>query len=133
AFGQTALVGLIDKADEKRENHLAYLELTARGRRSPREPCAVRFLDRWPTGVSGGADVFSRRSVVPSLWRHVVGQKNGDLLELYVDGERGAPSRAKLTAKDADDAATTACRLLVGRLKQRSVMPFAAEVRAFEG
>ena len=50
AFGRTALVGLIDRDDAKAENHLAYLELTARGRRSPHEPCTVRFLDRWPTG-----------------------------------------------------------------------------------
>src|SRR5262249_5286368 len=59
AFGQTALVGLLARAEEKADKHLAYLELTARGRRSPHEPCAVRFLDRWPAAVFGGADIFS--------------------------------------------------------------------------
>src|SRR5262249_13876824 len=53
AFGQTALVSLIAKDDGRPEKHLAYLELTARGRRSPHEPCAVRFLDRWPVDVWG--------------------------------------------------------------------------------
>ena len=133
AFGQTALVGLIDREDGQAENHLAYLELTARGRRSPHEPCAVRFLDRWPTGLSGGTNIFSRRAVMPSLWRHVVAQKSGDTLELYVDGERVGMSPAKSSAKDPEEAATTACRLLVGRLKQRSLPPCASEIRAFEG
>jgi hypothetical protein len=130
AFAQTALVGLIDRDDREAENHLAYLELTARGRRSPHEPCAVRFLDRWPASTSGGADVFSRRTVVPSRWHHVVGQKSKGAVELYVDGERVGTTPAKAEAKDP---ATTACRLLVGRLKRKSHLPFTQEVRAFEG
>lgn len=133
AFGQTALISLIDREEGPEENHLAYLELAARGRRSPHEPCAVRVLDRWPAAVSGGADVFSRRTVVPSLWHHLVGQKCGDTLELYVDGERVGTSPVKLDAKGPADPATTACRLLVGRLKQRSQPPFISEIRAFEG
>jgi hypothetical protein len=133
AYGQTALVGLIAKDGQKVENHLAYLEFTARGRRSPHEPCALRFLDRWPAELYGGADVFSRRTVVPSRWHHIVGQKAGDTLELYVDGERVGTSPAKLNAKDPNDPATTACRLLVGRLKQRSGPQYTNEIRAFEG
>jgi hypothetical protein len=132
-FGQTALVGLIDREDGEAENHLAYLELTARGRRSPHEPCAVRFLDRWPAALWGGADVFSRRTVVPSLWHHVVGQKSGDTLELYVDGKCIGTTPAKLNEDRPDDAATTACRLLVGRLKRRPLPPHVSEIRAFEG
>jgi hypothetical protein len=133
AYAQTALVSLIAKDGQKIESHLAYLEFTARGRRSPHEPCALRFLDRWPATPTGGTDVFSRRTVVPSRWHHVVGQKAGDTLELYVDGERVGTSPAKLNAKDADDPATMACRLLVGRLKQRSGPPYINEIRAFEG
>jgi hypothetical protein len=132
AYGQTALVGLIAKDGQQVENHLAYLEFTARGRRSSHEPCALRFLDRWPAALYGGADVFSRRTVVPSQWHHVVAQKAGDTLELYVDGERVGTSPAKLH-KDCNDPATTACRLLVGRLKQRSRPPYTNEIRAFEG
>src|SRR5262249_27898956 len=87
-FGQTALVGWIAKDERWASKHVSYLELAGRGRRFPHEPCAVRFLDRWPAEQTGGSDVFSRRSVVPCLWHHVVGQKSGNTLELYVDGER---------------------------------------------
>jgi hypothetical protein len=132
AFGQTALVSLIAWEDRWPEHHLAYLEFTARGRRSPHEPCAVRFLDRWPAAMTGGADVFSRRTVVASGWHHVVGQKSSDTLELYVDGECVGTSPARLNAKDPEDPATAPCRLLVGRLKRRS-LPQPAEIRAFEG
>jgi hypothetical protein len=132
AFSQTALVSLIAREDRWPEHHLAYLELTARGRRSPHEPCSARFLDRWPPAMTGGVDVFSRRNVVPSGWHHVVGQKSGDTLELYVDGECVGTSPARLNARDPDDVATTPCRLLVGRLKRRS-LPRSSEIRAFEG
>jgi hypothetical protein len=131
AFSQTALVGLIERANDKAQKHLAYLELTARGRRSAHEPCAVRFLDRWPPAVSGGADVFSRRTVVPSLWRHVVAQKSGDTLELYVDGECVGTSPVKRTAPEPADPVSTPCEILVGRLKPLHQHP--SEVRPFEG
>ena len=133
AFGQTALVGLIAKDIRTATNHVSYLELAGRGRRFPHEPCAVRFLDRWPAAMTGGVDVFSRRTVVPALWHHVVGQKSGDRLELYVDGEPVGTSPAKLNADGPDDAATTPCYLLVGRLKQYSQPPQMSEVRPFEG
>jgi hypothetical protein len=126
AFGQTALVSVIAKDIRNATNHVSYLELAARGRRFPHEPCAIRFLDRWPAGMTGGVDVFSRRTVVPSLWHHVVGQKSGNTLELYVDGERVGTSPA------AEDG-TTACYLLIGRLKQFSVPAQMSEVRPFEG
>jgi hypothetical protein len=134
AFGQTALVGLIAKDMRNASNHVAYLELAGRGRRVPHEPCAVRFLDRWPAAMTGGTDVFSRRTVVPSLWHHVVGQKSGDTLELYVDGEPVGNSPAKPDANEAEDAVTTTpCRVLVGRLKQWSLPPHVSEIRPFEG
>jgi hypothetical protein len=133
AFGQTALVGLIGKDERLASNHVSYLELAGRGRRFPHEPCAVRFLDRWPAAQSGGSDVFSRRTVVPCLWHHVVGQKSGKQLELYVDGERVGTSPASPDEVSPEDPATTACRLLVGRLKQRSLPPDMSEVRSFEG
>jgi hypothetical protein len=132
SFSQTALVSLIAREDRWPEHHLAYLELTARGRRSPHEPCSIRFLDRWPPAMTGGVDVFSRRTVVPSDWHHVVGQKSGDTLELHVDGECVGTSPAQLNASGPGDVATTPCRLLVGRLKRRS-LPRSSEIRAFEG
>jgi hypothetical protein len=133
AFGQTALVGLIDKDNRDASKHVAYLELAGRGRRSPHEPCAVRFLDRWPAAMTGGTDVFSRRTVVPSVWHHLLGQKSGDTLELYVDGERVGHSPVKPEEQDPDGAATVPCRLLVGRLKQWSLPPLMSEIRPFEG
>ena len=133
AYGQTALVSLIDPKDGQDEKHLGYLELTARGRRSPHEPCAARFLDRWPTDVTGGTDVFSRRTVVPSLWRHIVAQKAGDTLELYVDAERVGTSPVKGRPGAPEGVATMPCRLLVGRLKQRPRPPWFTEIRPFEG
>src|SRR5262249_17079804 len=133
AFGQTALVGLIAKDDRWASNHVAYLELGGRSRRFPHEPCTVRFLDRWPAAMTGGSDVFSRRTVVPCLWHHVVGQKSGKTLELYVDGERVGTSPASPDGAGPAGPATTACRLIVGRLKQWSLRPDMSEVRPFEG
>jgi hypothetical protein len=83
--------------------------------------------------MTGGTDVFSRRTVVPSLWHHVVGQKSGDMLELYVDGEAVGHSPAKPNVNDVEDATTTRCRLLIGRLKQWSLPPDISEIRPFEG
>jgi hypothetical protein len=133
AFGQTALVGLIAKDERWASNHIGYLELAGRGRRFPHEACAVRFLDRWPAAMTGGSDVFSRRSVVPCLWHHVVGQKSGNSLELYVDGERVGTSPASTDGTGPADPGTTACHLLVGRLKQLSRPPLMSEIRPFEG
>jgi hypothetical protein len=131
AFNQTALVGLIARDSGKIEKHQAYLELVCRSRRSPHEPCAVR-LDRWPV-TSYGTNVFavfSRRNLVPSLWHHIVGQKVGDTLVLYVDGELVGSSHGPLNSHDPDDASTTPCTLLVGCLKQHGLPN---EIRAFEG
>jgi hypothetical protein len=133
AFGQTALVSLIATDDKRASNHVAYLELAARGRRFLREPCAVRFLDRWPAAMTGGTDVFSRRNVMPSQWHHIVGQKVGDVLELYVDGEQVGTSRVKPNEPDPEAPLLTPCYLLVGRLKQRSLPPNVSEIRPFEG
>jgi hypothetical protein len=133
AYSQTALVGLIARDERLASNHVSYLELAGRGRRFPHEPCAVRFLDRWPAAMTGGSDVFSRRTVVPCLWHHIVGQKSGRTVELYVDGERVGTSPASLDAVGPEEPATTACRLIVGRLKRRSLPPRMSEIRPFEG
>jgi hypothetical protein len=128
----TSLVSLIDKDDAHIEKHEAYLELAGRGRRSPHEPCAVRFVDRWPPSTCCGVDVLSRRSLVPSWWHHLLAQRVGDSIELYVDGEQVGSSSSKLNADD-NKQSTTACRVLVGRLKQRAQPPCLNEIRAFEG
>jgi hypothetical protein len=132
---QTALVSVIaatDSRDWKQQRLVSYLELAARGRQSLQEPCAVRFFDRWPAAKVRGTNVFSRRNVVPSDWRHIVGQKAVDTLELYIDGELvGTSPAAPLAAEDGDE--TCPCRLLIGRLKQWVVPPLYSEIRPFEG
>jgi hypothetical protein len=70
---------------------------------------------------------------VPSLWHHIVGQKSGDVFELYIDGECVCTSPSKASAADDDGPDTAPCRLLVGRLKQRGWPPHLNEIRAFEG
>src|SRR5262249_14491605 len=123
---------LIDREPGRDEHHVSLLELTARSQRSLFEPCAVRFLDRWPPGLSGGVNVFSRRSFIPALWHHVVGQKVGERLELYIDGRLVGSSPAAPNPP-APAVLTTPCWLLVGRLKQRTLPPQTGEIRPFEG
>jgi hypothetical protein len=130
--GQTALVSAIASPEGEDEEHISYLELTARSRRSPHEPCAVRFLDRWPAATRGGVNAFSRRTFIPYQWHHVVGQKAGPNLEVYVDGELVGSSPTD-AAGDDGRATTGPCRLVVGRLKQWSVSGNGIEVRPFEG
>jgi hypothetical protein len=127
SLGQTALVSLIARMPGPEENHVSLLELSARSRQAEHAPCAVRFLDRWPPGLSGGENVLSRRTYIPDRWHHVVGQRTRDTLEVYIDGLLMATSRADRTS------ATTPCQLLVGRLKQMPLRRTPNEIRAFEG
>jgi hypothetical protein len=128
-FSQSALVSLIAAQDGPDENHVSLIELTARSSQSPHDPCAVRFLDRFPAARTGGTNVFSRRTFVPAGWHHIVGQKAGDILELYIDGELVGTSPAPL---NANGLGTTECRLLVGRLKLHPRNEL-VEMRPFEG
>ncbi len=125
--GLRALVSLIAaRAEGPDENHVALVKLTARGGKPAHEPCVVRFLDRWPPDVKGGVNVFTRRTYVPDRWHHLVAQRTSTNLDLYVDGTLVAAAPA------LSDTATTACRLLVGRLKE-SPRPHPNEIRAFAG
>ncbi len=126
--GQTALVSAIASPEGEDEQHVCYLELTARSWRSLHDPCTVRFLDRWPAATWGGVNAFSRRVFIPSQWHHVVGQKAGGTVEVFIDGELAGASPA---AADGDGATMIPYRLVVGRLKQWSVL--GNEVRPFEG
>ncbi len=110
-FKTSALISLTSRADEPNQNHIFLLEINGLSHHLLHNPCLVRFLDRWPPGQAGGVNVFSQRMYVPYRWHHLVAQKIQDRLELYLDGEFQDAARA-----DPDEA-TTACRLLVGRLK----------------
>jgi hypothetical protein len=128
-YSQTALVSLIAADGGPEENHVSLVELSARSSQAPHDPFAVRFLDRWPAARAGGTNVFSRRTVVPTVWHHVVGQKAGDTLELYIDGELVGTSPAP---RNANGIGSTECQLLVGRLKLQPRNEL-VEIRPFEG
>ncbi|CAN5136806.1 hypothetical protein BH11PLA2_BH11PLA2_23030 [soil metagenome] len=131
SVGRNALVSVLDRREGTVERHMAYLELMGRGRFSPHEPCAIRFVDRWPPTKLGGVDLFSRRTIVPTLWRHIVGQKVGENLELYVDGELVMSSPAHTPSPGSN--ATTECLILVGRLTRNNAPQIDNNIRAFEG
>lgn len=113
-----ALTGMNEGPPEK---HAAFLELNARSRYSLHEPCRVRFLDRWPAGASKlqGDNVFSPHNFVPAFWHHLVAQKAGGRLELYIDGQLAGTS----PASGQHDDAPGPCQLLVGRLKRTGRFP----------
>jgi hypothetical protein len=125
-IGLAALAGLFSGKDQ----HVFLLELTSVNRRARRvelfQRVSVRFLDRWPPAYSGGDNLFSDY-YVPYRWHHVVAQRNGDQMELFVNGEQ----RATLSSGPA--RATEACRFLVGRLKPSQAAAGAEQTRSFIG
>lgn len=110
-----SLVGLFPPKDylapgkHGRHIHTFLLELTAHDRGSLFNPASVRFLHRWPLDTRIGNNIVSERLYIPRRWQHVVAQKNGEKLELFLDGE---PDRS--TTLDPDHP-TVLCRLVVGR------------------
>ena len=110
-FNAGTLVSLLACADGPVQNHTFVLELAGMSHHLVHEPCRVRCLDRWPPGGSDGVNVFSRRMYIPYRWHHLVARRVPNHLELYMDGDLVG------TAPAEPDEATTACRLLVGRLK----------------
>jgi hypothetical protein len=111
-IGHAALASLIAPGPPAEDyKHLFLLELTASDRRSLLSPGLFRFLHRWPAGDSGGDNLFSTRHYVPYRWYHIVAQRAGGRLELYVDGLPTQP----VTPPSA--LATEPCRVLLGRLK----------------
>ena len=111
-IGHAALASLIapgPPADDYK--HLFLVELTASDRQSLLSPGLFRFLHRWPPGDSGGDNLFSTRHYVPNRWHHLVAQRSGGRLELYVDGVPTQP------VSPQSASASEPCRLLLGRLK----------------
>jgi hypothetical protein len=90
--------------------HYSLLELTAPRRHPLWKPASVRLLHRWPPGAGGGTNVFSDRLYSPYRWHHLVAQKNGDRMELYMDG-------ALEHALPLDPGHSTApCEVLIGQM-----------------
>ncbi|WP_422930540.1 LamG-like jellyroll fold domain-containing protein [Singulisphaera sp. PoT] len=74
-----------------RYKHFMLVEATAYPTLSLEKPASVRFLRRWLRSVDLAAEddsLFSQRNYVPGRWHHVVAQRNGEQMELYVDGVR---------------------------------------------
>ena len=105
--------------------HTFLLELTAFDRGSLFKPASIRFLHRWPLDTRIGNNLVSDRLYIPGRWHHVVAQKNGDRLELFLDGEleRVMPLHP--------DHPTRSCRLVVGRRTPDPLEP--KDARSFVG
>lgn len=72
-------------------SHQFLLELTSRAQHTLHQPASVRFLHRAPPRTEGGDNLYSDGLYVPYRWCHVVGQRNGDRMELFLDGEATPP------------------------------------------
>ncbi len=89
--------------------HAFLVEVTAQQRQTLNKPASVRFLHRWPIDYRLGNNLFSDRNYVPWVWHHVVAQRVGDRMELYLDGA------SESTVPLETDHPKLACRLVVGR------------------
>lgn len=106
-FSNSTLVSLLSTAQPMPHNsHHMVLEIVA----NKQEMGNVRFLHRWPAGPSLGVNLNSRRIYVPCRWTHLVAQRNGERLQLYVDGEL-----ANETPLDRNQSIGP-CHVLLGRL-----------------
>jgi hypothetical protein len=127
-IGHAALASLIAPGPPAEDyKHLFLVELTASDRQSLLAPGLIRFLHRWPPGDSGGDNLFSTKHYVPYRWHHVVAQRRGGRMELYVDGIATPP--VSLQSAGASEP----CRLLVGRLKPIPRLPGRVHSRPFVG
>jgi hypothetical protein len=109
-FNHSTLVALHARVNDLEFKHFALLELMTQGRYPFPGAAAVRFLLRWPPGDTGGTNIFINRVYLPYHWHHLVTQRNGDRMELYMDGVL-AHSRPL-----APGHATAPCRMFLGRL-----------------
>jgi hypothetical protein len=108
SISHASLVSLVTPKDT--DHHVFLMELTSRNRLTIHKPDSVRLLHRWPPGWEGGDNTYSQEPYVPYHWHHVVGQVNGDRIELFMDGRLS--SSLSITAGHEDRP----CQLILGRL-----------------
>jgi hypothetical protein len=109
SIGHSALVSMTVPANTN--FHQFLLELTSKDRGSLlHQPASVRFLHRCPPGTGGGDNLYSHNLYVPYRWHHMVGQMNGDRMELFMDGEPTPP--LSVDPEDVDEPG----QFLLGRL-----------------
>lgn len=122
AYNAAALASVLSD-DESEASHML-VELVARGTAPDTKPGAVRFLYSSPPGDAGGVNLYSKKLYVPFRWHHLLAQRTGNTMQLFIDGEPAGES--KLDAPGQPIAG----RLLLGRLKEN---PTNGEARTFTG
>jgi hypothetical protein len=115
-----SILGFIGEFDwkDRRNKHGLLLEVGGTSQPSTiHQPERIRFLHRPKLGVMGGVSCFSDRSYQPRRWQHVVAVREGDSLQLYLDG--------KLVANGTDpNRLTTGLQLVLGQLYTETVERF---------
>ena len=86
------------------------MELTCRNWLTIHRPASVRLLHRFPAGWEAGDNTFSQAPYIPYRWHHVVGQVQGDRIELFLNGELS--SSLSIRPEHAD----VSCLFVLGRL-----------------
>ncbi len=122
AFHSSVLAVL--QANTEPHGELSMLELTGRGRSAPSSLGRVRFLYRWPPGGSHGVNLYSGSLYQPYRWNHLVCQRHGAQIEMYLNG-----TSAGVTPLVGSESTTT-CTLRIGRLSENLLTPNA---RQFQG
>lgn len=107
-IGHSALVSTTAPPDTN--FHQFLLELTSKDRGTLHQPASIRFLHRCPPGTGGGDNLYSHNLYIPFRWHHIVGQVNGDRMELVMDGEPTPP--LSVDPEDTDQPS----QFLLGRL-----------------
>ncbi|HEY1186393.1 MAG TPA: LamG-like jellyroll fold domain-containing protein [Gemmata sp.] len=107
---QSALVGLVAGTDAPRLDLFGVLlELTGQPPLYRLPSRTIRALHRMPVGPAGGVNQFAPVQYLPYRWYHLVTQRTGDRLELYVNGTRVAVGASL-------GPALPPCRVLLGAL-----------------
>jgi hypothetical protein len=84
----------------------------------------VRFLYRWPPGGTDGVNLYSAPLYAPYRWQHLVCQRRGSTLEMYLDGQHVGETSLQGMEQ------TIASTLRFGRLNED---PRSANARQFQG
>lgn len=103
---------------------LAMVELTRRNPTTPLRPGRVRFLYRWPPGGTDGVNLHSAPLYAPYRWQHLVCQRRGGTLEMYLDGKHVGETSLQGMEQ------TIASSLRFGRLNED---PQSLNARQFQG
>lgn len=144
AFHNSVLV--IAQAAAPAHGDLAMAELTRRNPATPLRPGRVRFLYRWPPGGTDGVNLYSAPLYIPYRWQHLVCQRRGSMLEMYLDGQfvgetslQGMEQTIASTLRFGrlnEDPRSTNARQFQGRLAELAIYEralSAAEIREHAG